>query len=335
MASSNVLKILYVLDMLKRTDEFHPINSTEIIHKLKSVGLSAERKTIGKYIRILTEEMGYDIVLCENKNLGWYMIGQEFEDYELKILVDAVNAAKFITAKETRILRKKLLNLATKEGIRIISSGSLMDETLKMEDKQFANKFDTIMRIIADKKQMQFQYPELEPDNHKFTEIEGLVYEATPYYLGVWGHEYYVVACITGSKHVSFYSVEMMKNVEPVNVPARPMSEVSELKDIGKNGRTFGNFVKETINLQNGTVKPIKLSGVNALQKEVVKKFGNNISFRAKDEERFEVTVDAVDSQGLYQWIAQYGNRMKIESPVECIENYKKYLQDALMQYES
>ena len=62
---------------------------------------------------------------------------------------------------------------------------------------------------------------------------------------------------------------------------------------------------------------------------------GNNISFRAKDEERFEVTVDAVDSQGLYQWIAQYGNRMKIESPVECIENYKKYLQDALMQYES
>ena len=36
MASSNVLKILYVLDMLKRTDEFHPINSTEIIQKLEA-----------------------------------------------------------------------------------------------------------------------------------------------------------------------------------------------------------------------------------------------------------------------------------------------------------
>lgn len=48
MISSNVLKILLVLDMLKRTDEQHPINSSQIIDKLEEKGLTAERKSIGK-----------------------------------------------------------------------------------------------------------------------------------------------------------------------------------------------------------------------------------------------------------------------------------------------
>lgn len=42
MAESGVLKILLVLDILKRTDEYHPINSSQIIEQLKKQGLKAE-----------------------------------------------------------------------------------------------------------------------------------------------------------------------------------------------------------------------------------------------------------------------------------------------------
>jgi|GEM_PF-6528801 len=47
----------------------------------------AERKAISRDMQCL-EDFGYDIVKCENHNDGWYMIGQAFEDYELKMLVD-------------------------------------------------------------------------------------------------------------------------------------------------------------------------------------------------------------------------------------------------------
>ena len=119
MIESGVLKILLVLDILKRTDEHHPVNSTQIIEELQKKGLKAERKSIGKYIQILRDEMNYDIVLCDNKNLGWYMCDQEFEDYELKMLADSVASAKFLSAANSRKLIKKIENLATKDGERI------------------------------------------------------------------------------------------------------------------------------------------------------------------------------------------------------------------------
>lgn len=333
MVSSNVLKILFVLEMLKRTDEQHPINSRQIIEELNKMGLTAQRKSIGNYIRILRDELDYDIVLCDNKNLGWYMVGQEFEDYELKILVDAVNSAKFITADKTRELRKKILNLATKEGKRVISSGMVMDESLKLSDNKFVIKFDTVMRAIANKTQVRFQYQELSANNRLKVKKDGEYYTISPYYMGVWGHEYFVVANTSPHDNVSFYRVEMMKNVQETNQKSRPIGEVQELKGIGKGGRTFGDFIKENINLRNGTVKNIKISGINMVQREVTKKFGNGISFRTKDSEHFITSVDVADSEGFYQWIAQFGNNMRIEAPKECVESFKRFLLDTLNQY--
>lgn len=334
MASNNVLKILYVLELLKGTDEYHPINSSQIIEELEKYGLKAERKSIGNYIRILKEELQYDIILSDNKNLGWYMVGQEFEDYELKMLVDAVNSAKFITANNTRKLRKKILNLATKEGKRIISAGMIMEESLKLVDTKFAVKFDTVMRAVADCKQIRFQYQELGANNKKVVKKNGEYYQISPYYLGVWGHEYFVVANTGKYDNVSFYRVDMMKNVEVTEKAIRPMSEVDELKDIGKNGRSFADFIKEIVNLKNGKVRTVKISGMNQLQREVTKKFGNNISFRSQEEGRFVARVDVAESEGFYEWIAQFGNKMKIESPKEFVEGYKRFLLDALGQYE-
>lgn len=334
MASSNVLKILYVLDIMKKTDEYHPMNSSQIIEELEKYGLKAERKSIGKYIRILTEELHYDIILCDNKNLGWYMVGQEFEDYELKMLVDAVNSAKFITANNTRKLRKKILNLATREGKRIITAGMVMEESLKLVDSQFAVKFDTVMRAIADRKQLSFQYQELGAGNKKVLKKDGEYYYISPYYLGVWGHEYFVVANTDKYDNVSFYRVEMMKNVQVSEKAIRPMSEINELKDIGKNGRSFADFIKETVNLKNGKVRRVKLSGLNSLQREVTKKFGNDIVFFDQAEGRFVTHIKVAESDGFYEWIAQFGNRMKIESPQEFVDGYKKFLLDAIEQYE-
>ena len=122
MAESNALKILFVLDILKRTDEKHPVNSSQIIEELKNKGVKAERKSIGKYVQIFRDEMDYDIVLCDNKNLGWYMRGLMFEDYELKMLADSVASAKFLTIDNSRKLIKKILTLATKGGGRYYKS---------------------------------------------------------------------------------------------------------------------------------------------------------------------------------------------------------------------
>ena len=44
MPENNKLKLLYILEMMKKTDEFHPLNSTQIKEKLKAYMIDAERK---------------------------------------------------------------------------------------------------------------------------------------------------------------------------------------------------------------------------------------------------------------------------------------------------
>lgn len=334
MIESGVLKILFVLDILKRTDEFHPVNSTQIIEELKKHGLKAERKSIGKYIQMLKGEMEYDIVLCDNKNLGWYMRDQDFEDYELKMLADAVASAQFISAANSRKLLKKIQKLATKEGERIIKNTLVMDDSLKLVDAKFALKFDAIMRAIADQKKVSFQYMEIVSGNRLEPKKDGKIYTISPYYLGVWGHEYFVVANTDPYDNISVYRVEMMDEIETLSEHSRPMNEIDELKEIGKNGRTFINFIKESVHLKSGKVRSIKISGINKLRKEIMKKFGSNVTFRDQGEDRFLVNVDVADSRGFYEWIAQYGSCMKIEGPKECIETYKKFLIETWEMYE-
>lgn len=334
MLSSNVLKILLVLDMLKRTDEQNPINSTQIIEKLEERGLKAERKSIGNYIKCLKEEMHYEIELHPNKNLGWYMIGQEFEDYELKMLADAVAQSQFLTADHSRKLIKKIKNIATIEGERIIKNTVVMDKSLKLVDGKFVLKFDIIMRAIADNRKVSFKYYEIGPHNKRVARKDGKIYTISPYYLGVWGHEYFVVANTDPYDNVSNYRVEMMGEITISNEKIKPMSKVNQLCDIGNNGRTFIDFIKESVNLKNGPVKNIRISGINHLRKEIVKKYGNDVTFRDQGEDRFVVNVNAADSRGFYEWIARYGSCLKIEGPQECIDTYKDYLLETLDLYE-
>lgn len=334
MIESGVLKILLVLDILKRTDEHHPVNSTQIIEELQKKGLKAERKSIGKYIQILRDEMNYDIVLCDNKNLGWYMCDQEFEDYELKMLADSVASAKFLSVANSRKLIKKIENLATKDGERIIKSTMVLDDSMKMEDPKFAIKFDEIMRAIADGKKISFKYMEWGPGNKLIPRKNGKTYVISPYYLGVWGHEYFVVANTEPYDNVSVYRVEMMQSLETLPDKIRRMDDITELQGIGKKGRTFVDFIKESVNLKSGEPCSIKISGINHLRKEVMKKFGSNLTFRDQGEDRFSVYVDVADSRGFYEWIAQYGAYVRIESPNECIDKYRNFLLETLELYE-
>lgn len=52
------IKLLYVLDILKRTDEQHPITTNQIVSKLQAYGINAERKSVLRDINMLRDELG-------------------------------------------------------------------------------------------------------------------------------------------------------------------------------------------------------------------------------------------------------------------------------------
>ena len=53
----NKKRLLYILDMMKKTDENHPLNSTQIIEKLAEKGIKAERKAVSRDVKFLGESI--------------------------------------------------------------------------------------------------------------------------------------------------------------------------------------------------------------------------------------------------------------------------------------
>ena len=87
-------RLLTVLEIMKRTDDEHPLTKNQILDKVAEKGVEVNNlKTIAADLAAL-KELGYDIV---TDYVGNYMAGgQLFENYELKMLADHIANARYL-----------------------------------------------------------------------------------------------------------------------------------------------------------------------------------------------------------------------------------------------
>ena len=117
MAVERKEKIIRVLQILQTTDKKTPINANQIIDKLENEYLigKAERRSIYRDINML-QSCGYTIEQAKDKKLGWYMDKHAFDDWEIKVMMDAVQQARCVSVEEAKNIKKKLLELTSKRG---------------------------------------------------------------------------------------------------------------------------------------------------------------------------------------------------------------------------
>ncbi len=109
------LKLLYLMNIFSEdTDEEHMLTLPQITQKLKAYGVEVERKTLYQDFELL-RDFGFDIIGVKARRNYYYHIGnRKFELPELKLLVDSVQFAKFITKKKSNALIRKLEGMVSK-----------------------------------------------------------------------------------------------------------------------------------------------------------------------------------------------------------------------------
>ena len=111
-SSNQKLKLICLLRYLERSsDEDNPVRIRDMQEELARCGISAERKSLYSDIEALRS---LDLEI-EEENGGYWLASRAFELAELKLLVDSVQASRFITKKKSGQLIKKLEEL-TSEG---------------------------------------------------------------------------------------------------------------------------------------------------------------------------------------------------------------------------
>ena len=100
-SQKNKQRILRILKYLNAfTDEQHPVTNQELVELFADDAANGNRKTIKNDIEVLASE-GFDIITAKRYRNTYYMASRIFEVPEVKMLIDAVAASRFITKEKS------------------------------------------------------------------------------------------------------------------------------------------------------------------------------------------------------------------------------------------
>ncbi len=323
-------KLLYILERLRKTDEQHPVNTNDLIAYLTEKGIAAERKSVARDISAL-REAGYSIILCDEYKRGYYLTDQLFEDYELKIIADAVSGAKFITYEDSNSIVEKLCELASPTGEEIIREHTFVDEKIKSKNKKVRFNIDRVITAIKTGKRITFQYFEFAADGKMQLKRGGHIYEISPYYLCWDDDSYFLIGNSKSHDHLIHFHVEMMTNVEITKTPIRPRNEIEELRG----NFSIGDYIRKSVNMYGGETVKLSLECSEKIAKDVHREFGEEIITKPIGENRFITEVNAAEGEGLIRWIMQFSPEdMKVISPQSIKDEIRERSRELFKLYE-
>ena len=158
--------LLLLQYLYEHTDDQHPASVADILAFWREHGIQAGRKSVYSAIEVL-QSNGMDIV-CVKSTQNRYFVGERlFELPELKLLVDAVEFSRFITAPKSERLIEKLGKLTSESHARQLDRHIYMEGTAKPENECIYYSVDEIHNAIQEKRPITFQYYEYTPQKEK------------------------------------------------------------------------------------------------------------------------------------------------------------------------
>ena len=326
-SANQKLKLLYLLKILtEQSDEEHCMSAQALIDALEAYDIKAERKSIYDDIAQLID-FGYDIVLVKAKTGGgYYLAGREFELAELKLLVETVQASRFLTLKKSRELIAKIEKLASKSEAGQLQRQVYVANRIKTANESIYYIVDDIHRAIQNNEQIMFQYLEWNLEKELIPRKDGKTYRISPWALTCKDENYYLIAHENESNSIKHFRVDKMGHIQILTGIAREGAELFERFDIAAYAnKTFGMF--------GGREEVVTLEFENRFIGVVLDRFGKEVSVRKRDMEHFSVRVQVALSGQFYGWITGLGAGAKITAPADVVKEYYDYLNQVIGQY--
>ena len=184
----------------------------QIIEELSKVSISAERKSIYSDLEALSD-FGFDIISSKSRERsGYYLASRDFELAELKLLVDAVQSSRFITAKKTKELIGKLEKLASPYEAKQLQRQVYVSDRIKNSNESIYYSVDELHKAMQTNRRVTFRYYEWGPDGKMHFRKDGQCYEVSPYFL-IWKDENYYLVAYDESNDVEVFRHEVIMDL--------------------------------------------------------------------------------------------------------------------------
>ena len=317
-----ILRIWQILR--KHSDYDHPLTQEDIIRYLdEEYGIEMERKAIGKNIADL-RDAGIEIGSCRN---GSYIDSREFEDSELRLLIDGVLQSKYITAKYSKDLIEKLCGLSNKYFRSHVKNVYSVNEWDKTDNQALFYNIEIVDEAIASGKRVKYDY-------NKYG-IDGQLHRSSfqrvsPYQLILHNQRYYLMGYSDFMKSMTFQRLDHISNMQISDKPAIPITDISGYE----NGVDFKKIATSMPYMYADEPERIEFIADSKIVDQIIDWFGKDIRMTELADDKNKIKVEIVASpRAMEYWALQYLNHVEVTKPESLRTKIKEAIISALNKY--
>lgn len=319
-------KLLYLAKILsEETDDQHSLTTQEIISRLSSYEVNVERKALYRDFEEL-KDFGLDIISEQiGRNVYYHLGHRDFELPELKLLVDSVQSAKFITEKKSKELIKKLEALVSKYEAKHLQRQVVISGRVKTMNESIYYNVDAIHEAISSDRQIRFQYYQWTVKKKMELRKDGAWYVLSPWGL-MWDDEYYyMLAYDSEDEEIKHYRVDKMLNIDIVD-RKREGQKAFKAFDMPR-------YTKSLFGMFSGEQTTVTLEGTNDMAGVLIDRFGKDIMLHPIDADHFSAHVEVAISKQFLGWVIALGEDIKITAPQAVVEQMQEETKRLCRQY--
>ena len=316
-----LLRILQILH--KYSDHQHPLTQEKIAYYLDSeYGIVIERKAISRNISLL---MDADVEIGHCRD-GYYLQTREFEDTELKLLVDSVLCNQNITAKHSADLIEKLCTLSNKYFRSHVKNVYAVKDWNKSDNSALFFNIEMIDMAINEGKQVQYDYNKYGKDKklHKSS-----FQRATPYQLILHNQRYYLMGYSEYWGNMIFHRLDRITNIKIYDAPAYPLKKVPGYES----GIDYKKISTTMPYLHSDKPERVEMLADAWVIDQVVDWFGKDLAVRETDDPEKIIISLWANPYAMSLWALQYVNYIEVISPEHLRTKIRDYLQTGLDKY--
>ena len=305
----------------ERTDEEHTLTTNEICQILQEeYGIETFRTTVKADVELL-QRVGVGIQGIRSTQNRYNFIDRTFDTAELKILIDAVQSAKFISKTKSDQLTEKLYKLAGSYKAAELKRNLVVDGRYKAAGEQILLIVDAINEAINQGVKIRFQMTEYDAQKAQVLHNDGETYTFSPYSL-VWdGDFYYMVGWSEKYRSVGSHRVDRIARVPEVT---------SEPAVAPPAGFDINQYINTMFRMYDAPRAEVKLVVDEGLMDAMIDKFGPDVATEPLLFGRFRLKATVSVGTPFFNWVFGFGGRVQIVGPAEVREEYEARVRAAL-----
>ena len=297
---------MLILEVLEQyTDRDHRLTQQEIVDLLeKNYGVPCTRQTVKNNLMLLGE-MGYEISM----EGGICLMSRQFENAELRMLIDSVLFSRTLSGEEAERLIKKLTAFGNKYFHAKVKHVCHLPKLIHSDNTDVLRNLDVLNDAIEQGRKVRFTYNSYGKDFQLHPRREE-PYIVNPYQMVANQGRYYLLCSYDTSNRLSHYRLDYMTKLEMLDEKVKSMDQMEDFVQ----GYSLPKHMAEHIYMFSGPSVQVKMRVSEHMIGALIDWFGKKFRIVQEEADKLIVSV-ACNEMAMKYWALQYGQYAEILEP--------------------